>query len=58
MRRITSLSASSATLDEILKFSLLELARLLNADFALLFLLDPDQGELQLHKECNIRGLF
>ncbi len=50
MRRITSLAASGATLDEILKFALLELARLLESDLAVLFLLDPDQGELRLHR--------
>ncbi len=51
LRRISSLAASGATLDEILKFSLLELARLLNAEVAALFILDPDRGELQLHTE-------
>ncbi len=51
LRRISSLAASNATLDEILKFSLLELARLLDAEVALLFVLDPDRGELQLHAE-------
>ncbi len=50
LRRIASLSGSNATLDEILKFSLLDLARLIQADVALIYLLDEDHGELRLHK--------
>lgn len=50
MRRIASLTASTATLDEILQYSLLDLARLLQAEVALIFLLDQTRGELRLHK--------
>ncbi|MFC1878465.1 GAF domain-containing protein [Chloroflexota bacterium] len=51
LRRIASLTSSTATLDEILKFSILDLARLLNTDTAVLFLLDESRGELRVHKE-------
>lgn len=51
LRRISSLVSSSANLQEILKFSLQELARLLNADAAGLFLLDQKRGELVLHRD-------
>ncbi len=50
LRRIASLSASSATLDEILSFSVQELARLFRADVAAVLLLDDALGDLQLHK--------
>lgn len=50
LRRIASLTNSAATLDEILKFSILDLARLLGADVAAIFLLDESRGELRLHK--------
>lgn len=50
LRRIASLSSSAATLDEILKFSLQELARLLQADLALVFLLDQNRVVLQFHR--------
>ncbi|MEW5869629.1 MAG: GAF domain-containing protein [Chloroflexota bacterium] len=50
LRRIASLTSSSATVDEILKFSLLDLARLLQADIATIFLLDESRGELYIHK--------
>jgi len=51
LRRIASLTGSSATLDEILEFSLLELARLLRADVATIFLVEESRGELRPHKE-------
>ncbi|MGE5221407.1 MAG: GAF domain-containing protein, partial [Omnitrophica WOR_2 bacterium] len=51
LRRIASLTGSSATLDEILKFSLIELARLFQADASMIFLLDENRGEFRLHKE-------
>jgi GAF domain-containing protein/nitrogen-specific signal transduction histidine kinase len=51
LRRIASLSGSTATLDEIFKYSLIELARLIQADMAGIFLLDEGQGELQVHLE-------
>lgn len=50
LRRIASLSSSAATLDEILKFSLQELVRLLQADLAAVFLLDQNRVVLQLHR--------
>lgn len=49
MRRIASLTGSVATLDEILAFSLRELARLLRADMAAIFLIDESRGDLRLH---------
>jgi PAS domain S-box-containing protein len=49
LRRIASLTGSVATLDEILQFSLRELAQLLRADAAAIFLLQQDLGELHLH---------
>lgn len=57
LRRIASLTGSSATSDEILQFSLRELARLLRADVAAIFLLDESRGELQLHQE-SLFGKF
>ena len=51
MRRIASLTGSVATLDEILDFSVRELAQLLRADIAALFLVDENRAELSLHKE-------
>lgn len=50
LRRIASLTSSAATLDEILKFSVQDLARLLQADAAALFLLDEAIGELRLNR--------
>ncbi|MBE0699762.1 MAG: GAF domain-containing protein, partial [Anaerolineaceae bacterium] len=50
LRRITSLASSAATLEEILKFSLQELARLLNADIGAVFLLNQEHSELKLHQ--------
>jgi GAF domain-containing protein len=54
LRRIASLAASSATLDEILRFSAQELARLFQSDFAAVFLLDEQVGELRLHRESVV----
>ena len=51
LRRIASLAGSAATLDEIFKYSLLELVRLLQADFVGIFILDEDVGEIKLHPE-------
>jgi PAS domain S-box-containing protein len=56
LRRIASLTSSSATLDEIIRYSLQDLARLLQADKAALFLLDENRGELRLHKD-SILGI-
>ncbi|HVN56270.1 MAG TPA: GAF domain-containing protein [Anaerolineaceae bacterium] len=50
LRRIGSLATSAATLDEILKYSLQELAHLLRADMAAALLLDEKLGGLQLHR--------
>ncbi|MDH5505775.1 MAG: GAF domain-containing protein, partial [Anaerolineae bacterium] len=49
LRRIASLVGSAATMDEVLQFSLRELVNLLQADCAVIPLLDDDLGELQLH---------
>ena len=51
LRRIASLTGSTATLDEIFKYSLVELARLIQADLAGIFILDEGLGELQVHPE-------
>jgi PAS domain S-box-containing protein len=51
MRRIASLSGSVASLDEILKYSVLELARLFQVDYAAVFLLDENISELRVHEE-------
>ncbi len=51
LRRIASLASSSATQDEIIQFSLQELARLLQADFSAVLLLDDIQGVLELHNK-------
>jgi len=51
LRRVASLAASVATLDEILNFSLKELARLLRVDVGTIYLLDENIGELRVHKE-------
>ncbi|MGW8250129.1 MAG: GAF domain-containing protein, partial [Anaerolineales bacterium] len=50
LRRIASLTGSSATIDEILKYSLQDLGRLLNADKVGVLLLDDKVAELRLHK--------
>jgi PAS domain S-box-containing protein len=50
LRRISSLASSTATLDEILHFSLQELARLLHADFGAAFLLNDEHTELHRHQ--------
>jgi PAS domain S-box-containing protein len=49
LRRVAGLASSIATKDEILKWSLQELARLVGADAAAIFLLEESNGELQLH---------
>jgi GAF domain-containing protein/nitrogen-specific signal transduction histidine kinase len=50
LRRIASLAASTATLDEILRFSAQELAHLFQSDLAAVFLVDEQLGELHLHR--------
>ncbi len=54
LRRIASLSGSTATLEEILKFSLLELSRFLQADAAAAWLVDDAFGGLRLHETSAI----
>ncbi|HEX6269666.1 MAG TPA: GAF domain-containing protein [Anaerolineales bacterium] len=54
LRRIASQAASSATLDEILRFSAQELADLFQSDLAAIFLLDEGVGELRLHRESVV----
>ena len=49
LRRIASLASSSATSDEVLHYTVQELARLLQADMAAIFLLDETSGTLRLH---------
>ncbi len=49
MRRIASLASSSATLDEILRYSVQEIATLLQAEFAAIFLVDEGGGRMQVH---------
>jgi len=51
LRRIASLSGSEAALDEILKYSVIELSRLLKVDSAAIFFYDESLGELQAHIE-------
>ncbi|MGB8984529.1 MAG: GAF domain-containing protein [Anaerolineales bacterium] len=54
LRRIASLAASAATLEEILRFSVQELARLFQSDLAVVFLFDEQLGELSLHHESVV----
>jgi len=49
LRRISSLASSAASLEEILKYSIQELARLVRADVGAVFLLDQERTELRLH---------
>ena len=51
LRRIASLAASTATIDEILQFSVQELARLFQGEIAAIFLRDEQVGELRLHED-------
>jgi GAF domain-containing protein/nitrogen-specific signal transduction histidine kinase len=50
LRRIASLAASTATLEEVLRFSIQELASLFKSDVAAVFLIDEQIGELSLHR--------
>ncbi len=50
LRRISSLSASTATLDEVLKYSIQELAGLFQTDAASIFLLDEARGDLRIQQ--------
>ena len=51
LRKIASLAKSNATIHETLKFSTLDLARLLQADTAVVFMINPSGQELKLHQE-------
>jgi len=53
LRRIASLSNSSATLNETLKYSIQELANLFLADAGAIFLLDETRGALLLNREST-----
>lgn len=50
LRRIASLASSAATMTEILRYSLLEIARLLQADLAMVFLIDASGTALLLDR--------
>ena len=54
LRRIASLAASTATLDEVLRFSVQELANLFQSDLAAVFLIDEQIGELSLHRDSVV----
>ncbi len=53
LRRTASLSGSSATIEEILKYSVQELAHLFQADMGAVFLMDESRGELRLRREST-----
>ncbi len=53
LRRIASLAGSSGTLDEILKYSVQELASLFQADAGAIFLMDETHGTLRLRRESS-----
>ena len=54
LRRIASLSTSSATLEEIIKYSVQELAALFQADAGAVFLVDEARGSLRLRRESTV----
>lgn len=54
LRRIASLAGSAATLDEILQYSLQELASILEAEIAAIYLLDDQVGELRAQRSSLI----
>ncbi len=56
LRRIAALAGSAATLDEILRFSLQELGRELQADMGVIRLLDETAGVLRVH-EGSLLGI-
>ncbi|PKN94620.1 MAG: hypothetical protein CVU44_05920 [Chloroflexi bacterium HGW-Chloroflexi-6] len=56
MRRLASLVSSSATLDEILRFSVQESSNLLHADMGAVFLLDEHEGIMRAHLD-SVYGL-
>jgi GAF domain-containing protein len=58
LRRISSLAASTATLDEVLRFSVQELANLFQSDLAAVFLIDEQIGELSLHRASVVGATY
>lgn len=56
LRKIAALAASAATLDEILKYSLIEISRLLTSDSSAIFILDDEQRVLKIH-QSSLLGL-
>ena len=50
LRRITSLISSSASLEEILRYSIQEMAHLHSAEVGAVFLIDPQGIEINLHR--------
>ncbi len=56
LRRIASLASSLATADEVLRYTVQELARLLQADVAAIFLFDETREILRLHN-ASLFGL-
>ncbi|HEX8992372.1 MAG TPA: GAF domain-containing protein [Anaerolineales bacterium] len=57
LQRISSVSASSTTLDEALGYSLRELARLFKADAAAVFLLESSREVLRLHRPSFVSSV-
>src|SRR5258706_3367675 len=53
LRRIGSLCRCSGTVDEILKCSMQELARVFQGDGGAVFLMDESRGELRLRREST-----
>ncbi|HTX92753.1 MAG TPA: GAF domain-containing protein, partial [Anaerolineales bacterium] len=56
LRKISSLVTSSATADEVLRYSTQELVHLLQAEMAGIFLLDETRGVLRMHAD-SVFGL-
>uniref|UniRef100_UPI0026066C81 GAF domain-containing protein n=1 Tax=uncultured Anaerolinea sp. TaxID=430695 RepID=UPI0026066C81 len=54
LRQIVSLTSSAANLDEILQFSVQELARLLRAEVGAVFLMDQARTTLSLHRSSFV----
>jgi len=54
LRRIASLAASNATVNEILRYSIQELHSLFQSDLAAIFLYDEQLGELRVHAESVV----
>ncbi len=53
LRRIAILANSSATMEEVLKFSVQALSNLFQADMGAVFLMDESRGEIRLHREST-----